>query len=162
MFRDLIFYITVLLYASSCGTSTSSLLFINKDFEEVKRFFETKNGDNNFSFKYNEKTDSLVVVCDWARNPFKAIFLFKENNCYYQEMNIYCSDCADEMVNDIIKEEKYRFVPIDPVNYVSKNNDNIVLRLQEKLDDLGNCNKITILKTSSSIKKGKIETVKNY
>jgi hypothetical protein len=48
------------------------------------------------------------------------------------------------MVGNIIKDKRFRFKAISPVNYVSQKSNGVILRLKDKLEKDGNCSEITI------------------
>ena len=140
--------ILALLFLNSCKTSKSiSLAMVGDDYKHVKEFFT--GADEHYDHpdvKLYEKTDSLVVISTLNHNPFEAIFLFENDTCFFQRLSVYCSPCADVVVDGIVKDEDYNFEVVDPVNYISTRDGNIVMRLKEKIDKQGNCNEITIYK----------------
>ncbi len=132
-------------------TQIKSLALIGKDYKEIKENIPYSHGA-----KYQETADADVVsdtliVLSYVNNaPFEGLFLFENDKCYYEKLNIYCSPCADQLVSDIMKDDNFDFVAIDNVNFISQKDSSIVLRLKEKLTDIGNCNEITIIKTGST------------
>ncbi len=111
---------------------------IQKDFFDLAPddYFETIDIGN----------DSLLVVSLMNQMPFESLFLFEDDICYYQSINIYCSPCADEVVSGIVEDKNYLFKSIDGINFYSQKNNRIIMRLKEKLTENGNCNSITIHK----------------
>jgi len=91
-----------------------------------------------------EKKDSLVVISQMNSQPFEAVFLFENDTCHFQRLKIYCSPCADKIVNNIVNDKNYKFEVLDPVNFVSRSRENIVMRLKEQRDQDGDCNEISI------------------
>lgn len=137
---------------SSCSVNNKirSLSVIGKGYHEVKEYMSLSNNViKKVSNNIDLDNDTLIVVSTMNNFPLEAVFLFENDECYYEEINIYCSKCADHAVNTIVNDKNYDFEAVDAVNYISKKDKSIVLRLKEKLTADGNCNEITIVKVKS-------------
>lgn len=143
--------ITLLLTVSCKSNRFHSLAVVGSSYDDVRYIF-TK-GDSispNPDIKMFEKKDSLVVLSYMNSMPFEAVFLFENDTCNFQRLKIYCSPCADKVVENIVNDKDYKFEVLDPVNYVSRTDEKIVMRLKEQRDQVGDCNEISIYKLSDN------------
>lgn len=147
----LLFLLLITLIILSCSpVRYNSLALVGKSYTDVHRIFSYDDTLRNDSIiKMYRKSDSLVVLSFIKNTPYEAIFLFENDTCYYERLKIYCSPCADHVVEEILEDKDYNFEVIDPVNYISTKQTNVVMRLKEAIDENGNCNEISIYKLKS-------------
>lgn len=131
----------------SCSPRYESLAMIGKDKKSIKSVFMNDDLQTpNEGVEVFQSSDTLLIMSTMNELPYEALYLFENNVCYFQKLNIYCSPCADKAVAQIMEDKNYQFQPLDPINFISKIDSNVVMRLKEKLNDKGNCNEITIHK----------------
>lgn len=63
--------------------------------------------------------DTLGFVYVHENQPMEVFYFLKDGECYLQTLNLYCSICADKMVEDILKDKRYKFKVHDVKNYIS-------------------------------------------
>ena len=138
--RYLIFvFITILLF--NCNSKSSlAIVGYSKDF--------VIDGFNTDAFDNYIKGDSLLIFSKMDNNPLEILAIFKKDTCISQIMNIYCSPCAEKILDDILSDNKFKFHAVDEVNYISLSKQGVVLRLKDKPTPQGNCNQVLISDTS--------------
>jgi hypothetical protein len=90
--------------------------------------------------------DTLLVKFPLESNPMDVMYLFKNDTCFYQQINLYCSPCAEVMLHRIIRDKRYKFEEIDGINYISRKQPNIVLRLGGNIKDENICTDIRVIR----------------
>jgi hypothetical protein len=91
-----------------------------------------------------ETKDTLLYKVEHSSGPLDLLILMKNDTSIYQEINVYCSPCADQMIEKILKDKNYKFEARYPSNYLSKTRPNILLRHGKGKDSL--CSNIKLYK----------------
>ncbi len=137
-------YILLLVFlVSSCSSRYSSFLMIGEDYDfTVKAYSELMLVNKN---SLSLRKDTIQYKYYLGNSPFQTVMLFKDDKCYYQELNIYCSPCADVLLEDIINDGRYKFEALDALNYkATKSETQIILRLSNKNTDDVSCSNIKV------------------
>ena len=92
------------------------------------------------------KKDTVSFLSYHQDMPFELLYLFKKDTCIYQEINIYCSPCAEQSIEAILKDKNYKFKAIDGTNYLSQKDKTTILRISQNNKDTITCHKITARK----------------
>lgn len=79
----------------------------------------------------------------------ESLFLFREDTCYYQETKIYCSPCAEIVLEAILKDRRFKFEHLGGVNYRSKKKKSIIMRI-ERDNENGTCSELKVIDTGSA------------
>ena len=87
---------------------------------------------DTLSFYKQIKGDTLVVKMDTKKGPFEFVAILENDICVFQEVNIYCSPCADKYLEDVFKDKAYKFRAIDQSNYMSTTSKKVNLRVSTK------------------------------
>lgn len=122
---------------------------VNESRESIDEFWSNAEDPEHYWHSYYTKVtlkDSLFIILDGERQPMEVMYSFKGDTCIFQHMNLYCSPCAERAVNNILSDKRYRFKEIDGVNYISKNQKGVVLRLGSSLKDDTVCSEIKIIR----------------
>ena len=116
---------------------------VNKNISKIEKEFKSK----NLKVHSQYQKDTILFLSYHQSLPVEMLYLFKQDTCYYQEINLFCGPCSDKLINTILKDKYYSFKAIDKVNYVSEKFPAIIMRLNTVAgkDDLV-CNTISIRK----------------
>lgn len=131
-----------------CSPQISSLVFINEDYKTVQEFYSNEYYSGSDFLKRYEVEDTIIIGFYHERQPMESLFIFENDTCYFQQTNIYCSPCADQSIEKILSDNRYKFKVIDAVNYRSEVDPRIIMRLKRSTDEDGTCNELTITRTS--------------
>ncbi|MBK8850527.1 MAG: hypothetical protein IPN73_10265 [Saprospiraceae bacterium] len=126
-------FIAFLILLSSCRSNIVPV-FIDAHRYEVNDFLNLKAGiykKKKGKTKITTSKDTIVFYGSHDEMPLEILYLFKNDTCFYQEMNIYCSPCADFALNQLLNDKTYKFQALGKKNYVSTKDKNIVMRLTE-------------------------------
>ena len=74
--------------------------------------------------------DTIVMVLNYNNAPLESMFLFYHDTCYYQDTKIYCSECSEKYMKEILEDGYFKFKEIDKVNYQSTVDKNIIMRVK--------------------------------
>lgn len=88
--------------------------------------------------------DSLFVISKDYYRFYEILYLFDNGICHYQQMNVYCSPCAEQIIDEMLKDRFYDFEAIDEINYRSQKNPRIIMRLRDQVQDTVSCSSISI------------------
>lgn len=95
--------------------------------------------ENNFQEHLKDKyisQDTLIYFFDFVNQPFEALYLFQNDTCYYQEINMYCSVCYDLAISHILRDKQYKFKAIDEANYISSKSPHIIMRMKDNANPI--------------------------
>ena len=133
-----------LLLIAGCSPS-KSFVEVGMSKEEVLNiytdFFESYDVDHRIS------KDTILYGFYVKNQPVESIMLFKNDTCYYQEINMYCSICYDKAIRDILRDKRYNFEVLDAANYRSTKQPNIIMRIKDNPLKEESCSKIRISDT---------------
>ena len=88
--------------------------------------------------------DTLGYVFFQDSIPFQSVFVLKNDTVAYQEMDIYCSPCAESLIDQILSDSRYHFKAIDEVNYTSTKKIKAVMRLREPGSEVNACHRVRV------------------
>lgn len=103
-------FIAFLILLSSCRSNIVPV-FIDAHRYEVNDFLNLKAGIYKKK-KENQNNHLKGHHCFYGSHdemPLEILYLFKNDTCFYQEMNIYCSPCADFALNQLLNDKTYKF-----------------------------------------------------
>ena len=134
---------------TSCTKNYESLIMIGQPRKNVISFindyetYQQKSGSKSYLL---DRNDTISYISYHENLPFELLYLFKSDTCSYQEANLYCAPCAEEAIEAILKDTKYKFKAADGSNYISQKNTKIIMRHTKSNRDSLLCNKISVRK----------------
>ena len=141
--------ILALLSMSACSTK-SAPVFVGYHHKKVEDYFSiAKKNPNNDKFRVDSRfsKDTILFSTQSPIQHVELLYLFKNDTCNYQEIKLYCGPCTDKMIAKILKDKDYQFKAIDMVNYISRVNPKIIMRMNTGVDkDSLMCNSIYVRK----------------
>ena len=133
------------LYSCKSKTKLESFAMLHWSYDDVVNQFTKGNVEYKRKvFAVVQKSDTLVVVSTHPCMPFESLYMFENDTCYFQQMELYCSACSDKMLQYMIDDSAFRFEAVDASNYLSTTDDKSLLRIKQKQDSVGVCSVITI------------------
>lgn len=116
---------------------------VHENISKIEKDFKSK----NLKVHTHYQKDTILLLSYQQSLPVEMLYLFKQDSCYYQEINLFCGPCSDKLMNTILKDKYYKFKAVDKVNYISQKFPDIIMRLNTVAgkDDLV-CNSISIRK----------------
>lgn len=143
------FLLLVSVLMASCKGWVSSYAMVNESREGIEAIWSSmENPENRWHpyFKKADYNDTLLIILEGDIQPMEIMYVFKNDTCFYQQMNLYCSPCAERVVKKILKDRRYRFKEVDGVNYISKTQKGVILRQGSSLKDDRMCSDIKIIR----------------
>ncbi len=126
------------------GHNSQSMVMVGESKSLVRRLildFKAECGEN---FTFIDNGDTLGYSAQIEALPINAIFIFKDDINIYQELDVYCSPCADEMISFVLKDTRYNFKASDEVNYISTTEVNAIMRLREPEENDQSCHQMRV------------------
>lgn len=116
---------------------------VHENISKIEKDFKSK----NLKVHTHYQKDTILLLSYQQSLPVEMLYLFKQDSCYYQEINLFCGPCSDKLMNTILKDKNYKFKAVDKENYISQKFPDIIMRLNTVAgkDDLV-CNSISIRK----------------
>ncbi|MEZ5049811.1 MAG: hypothetical protein R2766_09195 [Saprospiraceae bacterium] len=137
------FIVLTWFFATLSFISCSERIYINKSKNEIENFIKINKKDPTISKFINNK-DTLAYIMDYESGPLELYFLFDSLSlCEKEVLKIYCSHCAEEYLNLIKEDKKYKFKKLNNVYYFSKYDKYTMMRVSEN-EDLEICKKIIL------------------
>ena len=122
----------ILLFMSCSGGK--SIIMVHDDRKTINGYIQEMEdyANDSLSFYKDIEGDTLVVKMATDNGPFEFVVILENDICVFQEVNIYCSPCADKYLEDVFKDKDYKFRAIDQSNYLSTTSKKVNLRISTK------------------------------
>lgn len=139
----------LMFFLSSCSIHYAPV-YVDDSWTEVSENIlriEKEFKSQNLKVYTNYQKDTIWFLSYQQSLPVEMLYLFKQDTCHYQEINLYCGPCADKLMTTILKDKYYKFKAVDKVNYISEKYPDIIMRLNTvagKDDKV--CNSLSIRK----------------
>jgi|GEM_PF-4653713 len=143
--KSFLFFVSLLMLFGCSDRITSyalvgeSMTIAKAQHEEYRKFFQRSGGEFNSIIR----KDTLGFSTYVRSQPIESISIFKNDTCVFQEINIYCSPCADKAVQQLLSDKRYKFEAVDERNYMSTTELNVIMRLKS-IEDSTSCSNVTI------------------
>ena len=120
MQKSILVLCAIALFCSCRSSKIQSLAMVGNCSYHIKyNFIGGKELTELSDFELHENEDTLFVLSFLNNTPFEGLYIFENDKCSFQELNIYCSPCADKAIDDIIDNKNYKFQAVDPINYLA-------------------------------------------
>jgi len=126
-----------------------SMVMENESPETITTFYDNTLGKKKKSKPHYKKEtidNKLIITFDHEDQPFESTFYFDNNICYFQEINIYCSPCADNMIEEILLDARYKFKAESDSRYLSEIDPTLIMQLKETNSNSETCDNIRVFK----------------
>jgi len=132
-----------------------SMVMINESPETITAFYDKnvrkfygKMADKNKIPQYKKKKvdNKLMISFDHDDQPFESTFYFDNNKCYFQEINIYCSRCTRDIVDQILLDPRYVFKAESDSRYISEKDPTMIMQLKETSSNSESCDNVRVFK----------------
>lgn len=121
------------------GPNAESMVMIGESKNTILSNFDSYSSEFRKKSSLIDRGDTLIHLNEIASGPINSLFVFQDSINTYQELDVYCSKCADGIIDRILKDTRYNFKPIDEGRYVSTTDINAVMYLKEEDNDDKSC-----------------------
>ncbi len=136
---------------SSCLKQSRWIMIDQTKEYVIEQLVPSKKDSSMLNLKYYISGDTIIIGQYLQNQPIETMYLFRDGVCYHQEMNIYCSVCAEQTKNCFINDKKFKFIKVDDVNYISKKYKDIIMRVKNIGSEENTCSEIKITKINAPI-----------